>query len=106
MKNGSLMLGAFLAVSGLIGCGSGGEAYCDSACECTGCSESQRQKCSDDLEHAELEAEQHDCLAEYNALVDCGNDNFECANDVVVPPAECTGEAVEYLECAGTSTDG
>ncbi len=106
MKHGTVVFGALFALGSMAGCGSAGEAFCDSACECTGCTESARQQCSNDLEKAELDAEQRDCSAEYNALVDCGNDNFECANDAVVPPTECVGEAVELLECQGTSTEG
>jgi hypothetical protein len=100
--------GALLGLGSIatLGCGSDAEVYCDNVCACTGCSASQRQKCSDDAEVLELKAEQNDCLPEHDTLAACLVDNFDCVSDTVVLPPECAGETVELLECQGTENDG
>ncbi len=80
-------------------CGSAGKSLCDRSCDCTGCSDGLREDCYDATEDAELDAEQADCLPEYNELIACYSDSFECVNDQVQVD-ECAGELLNLLECA------
>jgi len=97
-----LLLGLFTVVSG---CGASAQSLCDDACECTGCSDSQADACLDAFEDGELDAEQADCLSEYDDLPPRHGESFECVNDL--PTYEgCGGELVNLIECAGAQTDG
>lgn len=89
-----------LLLLGAAGCDSG-QALCDRACDCTGCSENELESCYNQEEDAELDAEQAGCSAEYADLVGCAHDNFECNDGVVSYGNSCAGETVELFECAG-----
>jgi hypothetical protein len=101
----TVLIGVVLGLGlGTAGCGSTAESLCDRACECTGCNEDQRKACTDLAEDSELNAEQADCLSEYDELLSCFDSSFECVNNV--PTYEgCAGEAINLLECGG-QTDG
>jgi hypothetical protein len=106
MTNGTFIRAVLLGFGVFTaGCGSTAESLCDRVCECTGCNDDKRKECSDFAEDAELDAEQADCLAEYDELVSCYDSSFECVNNV--PTYEgCAGETVNLFECQGLSTDG
>jgi hypothetical protein len=98
------LLGLFAAVS--TGCGASAQSVCDDACECSGCSDSQLDACVDGFEDSELDAEQQDCLSEYDDALNCIADNFECKNDVPTSDG-CTGKLVTLGECLnGAGQDG
>lgn len=104
MKHAGLIGAVLFALVGA-GCGSTAESLCDRACECTGCNEDERKACSDFAEDAQLDAEQADCLGEYDDLLGCYDANFECVNNVPMYEG-CAGEAINLLECEGLSADG
>jgi hypothetical protein len=93
---------AMLAVSSLAGpsCGGGGDvgAVCDAVCECTGCSDSERDDCEDDGEDILQEAEAAGCEDEADAYLECVEDELECKDDRIhVDGCEVVSEELE--EC-------
>ncbi|NUP13455.1 MAG: hypothetical protein HOW73_46045 [Polyangiaceae bacterium] len=81
------------------GCSSG-YSLCDRSCDCTGCSDSVLEACYDTVDDQEREAENQDCLPEYDEVVACLNENFYCDNETVKYDSGCLGEYAELAECA------
>ena len=86
-----------------VGCDSG-QALCDRACDCTGCSDDELDTCYDEAEDQALDADQEGCSAEYSDLIACLHDNFECV-DGRVEAEGCAGEYVEVFECVGENNE-
>lgn len=94
----SLALPVSAAVSAT-GCSGGGYGLCDRACDCEGCSDAELQSCYDFYEDSALDADQADCGAEYDALIACAHDAFECVGGRVDYGNSCFGETAELAEC-------
>jgi hypothetical protein len=91
---------ALLAPLTLVGtsCRRADLAYCDKSCDCTGCNAQQKIDCEDGVDDARKQAEQENCLPEYDKLVSCGNAEFECTNGQVTTDG-CTAEYADLLQC-------
>lgn len=107
------MVAVFAAASGTFalfgtlgpGCTPSATALCDRICECTGCSDSQRADCVDDLEDAEKAADEAGCSLEFNDVARCFDEEFECRNDA--PHVDgCETETEELQRCAAGTNVG
>lgn len=81
------------------GCTPSATALCDRICECSGCSESQRADCVDDLEDAEAAADEAGCSLEFNDVARCFDAELECRNDAHKVDG-CDAETEELRLCA------
>lgn len=83
------------------GCGPSIGAYCDKACECMGCSQKERDDCTDNLDDAKRAAEHDGCSDQFNDYLSCVNEELECKDDRIEADG-CETEA----EALGKCSDG
>ncbi|MFO0552912.1 MAG: hypothetical protein U0271_31280 [Polyangiaceae bacterium] len=91
-------LAAALWLVAATGCGPSASSLCDQICDCQGCSDSQYDDCIDSYDDAERDAEQADCLPEFDDLAACGIEDGECKNDIYTTDS-CAGELVDLVTC-------
>ena len=82
------------------GCGGASVGkYCDQVCECLGCSDSERDECSDAMGDLRKTAEDAGCSGEFDDYLSCINDELEC-NDDQVSADGCDVEEKAVGECS------
>ncbi len=80
------------------GCGPSVAGYCNKVCDCTGCSESEKDQCVDYLEEYKETAEEAGCGGEFNDALGCVTSELECDGDS--PDIDgCDSENEELEEC-------
>lgn len=85
------------------------EDYCDARCDCTGCSEDEREECSITREGRIDHYAAYGCEEQYIEYLQClvdegrcedppdGDEYYTDCNDM--GECECDGEAEDYREC-------
>lgn len=87
------------------GCGPSVAGYCNKGCECTGCSESERDQCVDFLEEYKETAEEAGCGSEFNDALGCVTSELECDGDNLNIDG-CDSENEELNECLSGAEPG
>lgn len=88
------------------GCGPSVAQYCNKACDCAGCSESERDGCVDVLEDFKEKAEKEGCGSEYNDALGCLTSELEC-RDGSIDADGCDSESEALNKCmSGAGTSG
>lgn len=72
-----------LVLSAAAGCGSSASSICDAGCDCTGCSDAERDSCIDDYEDLEKEAGQRGCDNQVDDYLACVDDELACIDGEV-----------------------
>lgn len=88
---------AAVALWGLApGCGASIGSYCDKACDCIGCNDSEHDDCIDDLEDARKAAQDESCGDKFNDILSCYDSELTCDDgDLDVDGCESESEALE-----------
>lgn len=81
------------------GCASDTTSYCEARCDCQGCSQREREDCTDDVEDAERLAEHEGCAAAYSSYVTCYVDEGVCSNGAFIS-SSCADEADALRACS------
>jgi len=84
------------------GCESETASYCEARCDCQGCSQREREDCTDDTEDAERLAEHDGCASEYSSYVTCFVDDGTCNNGAFISSA-CGPERDALRGCSSRS---
>lgn len=87
------------------GCGTPLGAYCAAYCECSSCSDTERDGCLDDGEDAQKRAAAATCAAEFDAYAACASTENQCGTSAegaaVFEVTACDVEARALYDCAG-----
>jgi hypothetical protein len=92
----SLLSGA--VALGPSGCKPSVAALCNKVCDCTGCSDSERDDCVDDIDDARKAAEDEGCGEQFDAYTSCASGELTCEDDKVQVDG-CDAESEAILEC-------
>jgi hypothetical protein len=84
------------------GCQSETASYCETRCDCQGCSQIETEDCTDDVEDAERYAEHDGCASEYSAYVNCYVDDGTCSNGAFIT-SSCAAAADALRTCSSRS---
>ncbi|MCA9621314.1 MAG: hypothetical protein KC731_19965 [Myxococcales bacterium] len=80
-------------------------ALCDRVCDCTGCSDSERDDCVDTLDDAQRRAENAGCGDAYDDYLSCIDGELTCL-DGKVDADGCESEAEAVADCGGGIVGG
>lgn len=81
----------------LAGCG-GAAAYCDSYCDCEGCSDAEYDDCIDDIEDQQKLADDQGCADQADDYLSCVNSEAEC-RDGRLDADGCVTEFEAVVKC-------
>ncbi len=105
-RGGVVLAGAWvlaMAVAASPGCGgASAESLCELVCDCTGCSESERDDCIDSVDDAQAEAAKEGCDDAYEAFTACAEERLDCDDDTV-DLSDCDDEAEDLADCVGAN---
>lgn len=73
-------------------------SLCAQVCDCTGCTDEERDDCVDDLVNAESQASDAGCASEYDDYSSCVSSAIDC-RDGELDVDGCEGEAVTLTDC-------
>ena len=90
---------ALLAV-GSVGCSYTPADYCNDLCDCSGCSDKERDDCIDDSEDLYDDAVNEGCEDQADDYLSCLGDEAECRGDDFDADG-CEREYADALECMG-----
>ncbi len=94
-----LVLLACLAVAPVVGgCSRAGE-YCDAACNCEDCSDTEYDECVIQYEAAEDTAATYGCSDDFLIAHDCVIANNDCVADNFAPELECIDDIADVDDC-------
>jgi hypothetical protein len=79
------------------GCTPSAASYCNKTCDCTGCTQSQRENCPGQIDSARKTAEDKGCGSEFNAAFSCVADG-QCVNDKF-DTGGCESEITDLAKC-------
>ncbi|HVK64692.1 MAG TPA: hypothetical protein VM694_09465 [Polyangium sp.] len=85
------------------GCQSETASYCETRCDCQGCSQRETEDCTDDVEDAERLAEHDSCANEYSVYLTCYVDEGSCENGAFIT-SSCAAAADALRACSQRSS--
>jgi hypothetical protein len=96
--------GAFALLLGTIapGCASPVGSYCNTLCDCTGCSQVEREDCVEELNGHRRNAADQGCSRQFDEAITCVNSGLTCT-DGKLEPVECGTENEALSECTSGS---
>ncbi len=62
----------------LADCSGAGSSYCDSVCDCDGCSDREYDDCRSDYDYEADRADRRDCGPEWDDYAACVEDDYSC----------------------------
>jgi len=96
----ALFLAGGAVVAGLSGCGTSSGSLCNKVCDCTGCSENEKEECVDALDDTRKAAEDEGCSDQHGAYFACIDGELTC-NDGTIDADGCESEGKELGKCLG-----
>ncbi|MDI1432704.1 hypothetical protein [Polyangium sorediatum] len=85
------------------GCQSETASYCETRCDCQGCSQRETEDCTDDVEDAERLAEHDGCASMYSVYLTCYVDEGSCENGAFIT-SSCAAAADALRACSQRSS--
>ncbi len=82
----------------LVGCRISANSYCNQICDCTGCSDGEKDDCVDNFDDAAKTAEDEGCEDQFDDVVSCSSDELECT-DGVASADGCDVELKALADC-------
>ena len=87
-----------------IACSGGLAGLCGDICDCSGCSDSELEKCESDAEKLEEAAADAGCEDQLDAFVDCLEAGFKCSGDNASFTDDCESETKSLNKCGNGVT--
>jgi hypothetical protein len=98
MRNFLIMLACLVVAPLATGCSTAGE-YCDAACDCERCSDTEYDECVINYKAAEDTADTYVCSDDFLWAHDCVMINNDCIADNFAPELECVDDIADVDDC-------
>lgn len=98
MRNILTLLACLVLAPVATGCSRSGD-YCELACQCENCSDTEYDECIINYEASEDTASAYGCLDDFYRADDCVIAKNDCLLDNFAPEAECLDEIADVAEC-------
>lgn len=102
MRNIMILL-ACLSLAPLTACSRAAE-FCDLACQCENCSDSEYDECVINWDASEARAETYGCLDQFDRAHECVMTNNDCLADNFTPELECADDILDVEQCVDANS--